>query len=101
MKPEDTARLAALKKEMSAAEAELAKLKKNAAGLVGQAEKLQGQIDNAGGVKMKQQKQGVSALQQVNKGRKSQKHSQCDHMNSANAKTGHCTWLQVLATLTD
>ncbi len=65
MKPEDTARLAALKKEMSAAEAELAKLKKDAAGLVGQAEKLQGQIDNAGGVKMKQQKQEVSALQQV------------------------------------
>jgi peptidoglycan hydrolase CwlO-like protein len=65
MKPEDTARLAALKKEMSAAEAELAKLKKDAAGLVGQAEKLQGRIDNAGGVKMKQQKQEVSALQQV------------------------------------
>ncbi len=65
MKPEDKARLAALKKEMSAAEAELAKLKKNAAGLVGQAEKLQGQIDNAGGAKMKQQKQEVSALQQV------------------------------------
>ena len=71
MKPEDTARLTALKKEMSAAEAELTKLKKNAAGLMGQAEELQGQIDNAGGVKMKQQKQEVSALQQVNKGRKS------------------------------
>ncbi len=69
MKPEDTARLTALKKEMTAAGAELAKLKKNAAGLVGQAEKLQGQIDNAGGSMMKQQKQDVSALQQVTNGR--------------------------------
>jgi len=82
MKPEDSARLTALKKEMTSAEAELAKLKKNAAGLVGQAEKLQGQIDNAGGVKMKQQKQEVSALQQVTHGRKSQStHRVIPHMN--------------------
>lgn len=86
MKPEDTARLTALKKESSAAEAELAKLKKNAAGLVGQAEKLQGQIDNAGGHKMKQQKQEVSALQQVTNGRKAQfTHSMIPHMNSVKA----------------
>ncbi len=65
VKPEDAARLAALKKEISAAEAELAKLKTNAAGLVEQTEELQGQIDNAGGAKMKKQKQTVCELQQV------------------------------------
>ena len=65
VKSEDSARLAALKKEISAGEAELAKLKKSAAGLMQQAEKLQGQIDNAGGPKMKKQKQAVSELQQV------------------------------------
>lgn len=65
MKPEDSARLAALKKEISGADLELAKLKKNAAGLLEQAEALQGQIDNAGGAKMKKQKQAVSDLQQV------------------------------------
>ena len=63
--PEDCARLSALTKDVSGAETELAKLKKNAAGLVEQAEKLQGQIDNAGGAKMKKQKQTVSDLQQV------------------------------------
>ena len=63
--PEDSARLSALAKDFSGAETELAKLKKNAAGLVVQAEKLQGQIDNAGGAKMKKQKQAVSDLQQV------------------------------------
>ena len=65
VKPEDAARLSTLKKEISSAEAELAKLKKNVAGLVEQAEKLQGQIYNAGGPKMKKQKQAVSDLQQV------------------------------------
>ncbi len=95
MKPEDSARLTALKKEMTSAEAELAKLKKNAAGLVGQAEKLQGQIDNAGGVKMKQQKQEVSALQQVTHGRKSQStHRVIPHMNSADPQNEQCTWLE-------
>lgn len=63
--PEDSARLSTLAKDISGAEAELAKLKKNAAGLVEQAEKLQEQIDNAGGSKMKKQKQAVSDLQQV------------------------------------
>jgi len=93
MKPEDTARLAALKKEMSAAEAELAKLKKDAAGLVGQAEKLQGQIDNAGGVKMKQQKQEVSALQQVTNIRMWEStHSVICHMNSANPQNEQCAY---------
>ena len=65
MKPEDSARLAALKKEINAGEAELAKLKKSAAGLNEQADKLQAQIDNAGGPKMKKQKQAVSDIQQV------------------------------------
>ena len=65
MKSEDSARLAALKQEISAGETELAKLKKSAAGLMQQAEKLQGQIDDAGGPKMKKQKQAVSELQQV------------------------------------
>ena len=65
MSPEDSARLSAIAKDVSGAETELAKLKKNAAGLVEQAEKLQGQIDNAGGAKMKKQKQTVSDLQQV------------------------------------
>lgn len=50
---------------MHAAEEELAKLKKNAAGLLQQAEHLQGQIDNAGGSKMQKQKQAVAELQQV------------------------------------
>ena len=63
--PEDSTRLSALAKHIIAAEAELAKLKKNAAGLMQQAEKLQGQIENAGGAKMKKQKQAVSDLQQV------------------------------------
>lgn len=65
MSPEDSTRLVALAKDIRGAEAELAKLKKNAAGLVEQAEKLQGQIENAGGAKMKKQKQAVSDLQQV------------------------------------
>ena len=65
VKAEDSARLAALKKEVTGAEAELAKLEKSAAGLVEQTEELQGQIDNAGGAKMKKQKQNVSDLQQV------------------------------------
>lgn len=65
VKAEDSARLAALKKEVTGAEAELAKLEKSAAGLVEQTEELQGQIDNAGGAKMKKQKQAVSDLQQV------------------------------------
>ena len=42
-----------------------AQLKKSAAGLHEQADTLQGQIDNAGGPKMKKQKQAVSDLQQV------------------------------------
>lgn len=63
--PEDSARLSALAKDISAAEVELAKLKKSAAGLMEQAEKLQGQIENAGGAKMKKQKQAVADLQQV------------------------------------
>lgn len=62
---EDSARLSALAKDISGAETELAKLKKNAAGLVEQAGRLQEQIDNAGGAKMKKQKQAVSDLQQV------------------------------------
>lgn len=65
VKPEDAARLSALAKDVSGAETELTKLKKNAAGLVEQAEKLQGQIDGAGGSKMKKQKQAVLDLQQV------------------------------------
>ena len=65
VKSEDSNRLSALKKEINAGEAELTKLKKSAAGLMQQAEKLQGQIDNAGGPKMKKQKQAVSELQQV------------------------------------
>lgn len=65
MSREDSKRLVALAKDISGAEAELAKLKKNAAGLMEQAEKLQGQINNAGGAKMKKQKQAVSDLQQV------------------------------------
>ena len=63
--PEDAARLSALAKDVSGAETELMKLKKNAAGLMEQAEKLQGQIDNAGGSRMKKQKQAVLDLQQV------------------------------------
>ena len=77
VKPEHSARMTALKKEMQGAEAELAKLKKNAAGLVEQTEKLQGQIENAGGAKMKKQKQTVLDLQQVTAAhRKRGNHSQ-------------------------
>ena len=76
VKPEDSARLTALKKAMQGAEAELAKLKKNAAGLVEQTEKLQGQIENAGGAKMKKQKQTVLELQQVTAYWKPHNHSQ-------------------------
>lgn len=65
MKPEDAARLTALKKEIAAGEAELAKLKQSAAGLLAQADKLQEQLDNVGGPKMKKQKQAVADLQQV------------------------------------
>ena len=65
MKPEDADRIAALEKEMGTAESELAKLQKNAAGLLQQAEQLQGKIDNAGGAKMQKQKQAVADLQQV------------------------------------
>ena len=50
---------------MQAASAELAKLQQNAAGLLQQAEQLQGRIDNAGGTKMQKQKQAVADLQQV------------------------------------
>lgn len=63
--PEDATRLSALAKDVSGAETELAKLKKNAAGLMEQAEKLQEQIENAGGPKMKKQKQATLDLQQV------------------------------------
>lgn len=65
VKPEDAARIRALEKEMQAAQAELAKLQQNAAGLLQQAEQLQGRVDNAGGAKMQQQKQAVADLQQV------------------------------------
>lgn len=65
VKADDAARLKALDKEIQAAENELAKLQKNAAGLMKKAEQLQGHIENVGGAKMKKQKQTVSDLQQV------------------------------------
>lgn len=65
MRPEDAARIGTLEKDIHAAEKELTKLQKNAAGLLGQAEQLQGEINSAGGPKMQQQKQAVADLQQV------------------------------------